>query len=453
MSELDPDAVAGFLTRVIDSDPTVAAYALDDAMNDLSALGLPPGGVVVLALSNGTPLVTLYFAALLLGLVPLAISPATPASRVAGLTKRIGAHALVAGRLTAARYGAVATHRIGPAQAVVLDSRRDSDFSPGEVLMLTSNTSGTFSVCVHRIDSLLRNAGWHARAVRLRGNDVVLVTLPLHYSYALVAQMLAGLVSGAGLVVSGPPFSVASYLSSLRTHGVTSSSVTPTIARRLIAYDDRFPPSLVALTVGGDRISPDHVARLLSLNPSGELYLTYGLTEAGPRVSTLAAHIEPPARHSSVGLPLPGVRAHIRGGTDEGELLIESDTALIRKIGAARPAPRPGVVATGDLFHIDDDGYLYFRGRLSDFVIVRGEKVSLSAVRQAAHAIPGVLTCTPAVETTEDGEVHVDLHLAVAHRDPATEREVRRRLNSSLLPSERPRHIVFAGPDSPDFRK
>ena len=56
-----------------------------------------------------------------------------------------------------------------------------------------------------------------ARYHRLRGNDVVLVTLPLHYSYALVAQMLAGLVSGAGLVVSGPPFSVASYLSSLNS--------------------------------------------------------------------------------------------------------------------------------------------------------------------------------------------------------------------------------------------
>ena len=33
---------------------------------------------------------------------------------------------------------------------------------------------------------------------------------------------------------------------------------------------------------------PEHAAELLALRPGGELYLTYGLTQAGPRVSTLA---------------------------------------------------------------------------------------------------------------------------------------------------------------------
>jgi acyl-coenzyme A synthetase/AMP-(fatty) acid ligase len=386
-------------------------------------------------------------------LVPLAISPATPSARVAELAGRIGAHALVAGRLDPARYGAGPARAVGPAQAVVLDPRQHNGFSPGEVLLLTSGTSGAFSVCVHRVGSLLRNAGRHARAVGMQAADRVLVTLPLHYSYALVAQAFAALVSGASLAVSGPPFAPARYLLALRTLGVTSSSITPTVARLLLDHGERLPPSLRMLTVGGDRLDPAQLARLLALNPSGELYVTYGLAEAGPRVATLAAHAEPAGRHSSVGLPLPGVRTQIRGGGSEGELLVESDTVQLRKIGAGRPAPRPGVIATGDLFRAGDDGYLYFRGRLSDFVVVRGEKVSLSAIRQAAQAIPGVLTGVPVVGPDELGESRVDLHIVMARLDPAAERRVRRELNSHLLPSERPRTIVFTTSDPAVFRK
>jgi len=45
--------------------------------------------------------------------------------------------------------------------------------------------------------------------------------------------------------------------------------------------------------VGGDSLAPEHVADLLRARPGRELYLTYGLTQAGARVSTLSAHAEP----------------------------------------------------------------------------------------------------------------------------------------------------------------
>src|SRR5205823_150846 len=162
-------------------------------------------------------------------------------------------------------------------------------------------------------DSLVRNARRHADAVGLTGRDTVLVNLPLFYSYAIVAQALAALVTGARLVVSGPPFSPEAYEAAVGRYAVTSSSLTPTIARLLLAQGTRLPVGLRMLTVGGDRIAPEHVTRLRSANPDVELYVTYGLTEAGPRVSTLAAHREPPGRHGSVGVPLDGVTVSLRG--------------------------------------------------------------------------------------------------------------------------------------------
>ncbi|QUQ68330.1 class I adenylate-forming enzyme family protein [Kutzneria sp. CA-103260] len=447
---LDARRVADFLDNVVDADGAASRQSLDDVTADLARLGLPAGTAVVLALSNSVQMVRTYLSALLLGLVPLAVAPATPSARIRELASRLGAGAVIAGRLAPERYGATQIHVVGAAEAVLLSGA--TSYESGQVLIPTSGTSGMFSACLHRVDSLLRNAHRHAGAVGLTSDDVVLVNLPLYYSYAMVAQVLAAYVQGAALVVSGPPFTPSAYRKALGQHGITQSSITPTIARQLLARPEGLPNGLRALAVGGDQLTADQVAALLAARPGGELYITYGLTEAGPRVSTLAAHAEPARRHASVGRPLPGVRAYLRGPDDE--LLVESDTVLVRKIGgstANRVLVADRTVATGDVFHIDDDGYLFFRGRLSDFVMVRGEKVSLTGIKQAAQAIPGVLRCVPIVRAEDDGAV-LDVEISVADPGPDTERAVRRALNSVLLPGERPSRILIAA-ESGAFQK
>jgi acyl-CoA synthetase (AMP-forming)/AMP-acid ligase II len=213
------------------------------------------------------------------------------------------------------------------------------------------------------------------------------------------------------------------------------------------------------LTVGGDRIAPGHVAELLSINPHLALYLTYGLTEAGPRVSTLAAHREPPRRHGSVGRPLTGVTTTLRpvpGPAGGAELLVASDTVMIAKVGdaaAERTLIAPGVVATGDLFRIDDDGYLYFEGRLSDFAVIRGEKVSLYSVRQLVQSLPGVVRCATRLGVDEHGASHFDLDIQVAGDAAGAEPRLRRALGSFLLPSERPRSIAVGRAELAVFQK
>ena len=459
---LEHRLVAEFLDGACDADASAGPGApLDDTLAALAALGLQPGSAVLLALSNSVHMLRLYLSALLLGLVPLAVAPATASVRVRGLAGRLGVRALIASRPDPQRYGALGVHPVPGGAAVLLEpaGAQASPYRAGDVLMSTSGTSGAFSACLHRVSSLLRNARRHARAVGLRAGDTVLVSLPLYYSYAMVAQVLAAYVSGARVVVAGPPFSPAGYLQQIADHGVTHSSVTPAVVRRLLEGGVGAPAARV-LTVGGDRLPPEHVARLLADRPGGELYVTYGLTEAGPRVSTLAAHAEPAHRYASVGLPLPGVRVWLRepvGDDGTGELMVATDTALVRKISDAGPGGRtlaaPGVVATGDVFRLDDDGYLYHRGRLSDFVVIRGEKVSLGSVRRAAHALPGVVGCVTTVGVGEDGDAFVDVEVAVTDPEPEAAQRIRRALKSFLLPGERPRTVTVIAADPQAFHK
>jgi acyl-CoA synthetase (AMP-forming)/AMP-acid ligase II len=57
-----------------------------------------------------------------------------------------------------------------------------------------------------------------------------------------------------------------------------------------------------------------------------------------------------------------------------------------------KPGPLPGekVLHTGDLFRMDEEGYLYFVGRKDDIIKTRGEKVSPREVEDVLHAMPGV---------------------------------------------------------------
>jgi acyl-coenzyme A synthetase/AMP-(fatty) acid ligase len=242
------------------------------------------------------------------------------------------------------------------------------------------------------------------------------------------------------------------YQKTLRKFSVTVSSLTPIGVRTLLQSGAEFLGELRVFSVGGDALAPELVARLLNCRRGGELYLTYGLTQAGPRVSTLAAHLESPERFASVGRPMEGTSVFLRD-TGDGmglqQLFVSSETVMKRSIGrvegrAGHDALPPRTVATGDAFEQDADGYLYFKGRLSDFINRKGEKISLAAVRRIAAQLPSVISARTLVIKGEDGGEDFDLELRVdaSMLDVKVDRD--EMLRGLLRRSEMPRSIRIA---------
>lgn len=443
--------VEGFLADAVDLEPMHhEPPALERISGALNELGLRPGEVVLIGASNGTPLLRYFFGVLCAGGVPALLAPGTPLSRVRHIAQRLGAQTLI-GPVRAAAYRDAPRRPLGPADAIrigAVDGIEPQYHDRGDVVILTSGTSGVFSGCLHRVSSLVRNARRHVESVGLRPSDTVLVNLPLNFSYALVAQATASLAIGARLVIAGPPFTPAAYATTLAEHQVTSSSLTPYLVRGLLGSGWKPSDSLRMLTVGGESLDARLTERLLDVGPGLELYLTYGLTEAGPRVSTLAAHQEPAHRLGSVGRPMPGVSVALRDPDEHGvgELLVAADTVLRRKVGveegrAGSCFAGPGQIATGDLFRIDDDGYLYFSGRLSDFVVTGGSKVSLSSIRRIANSLPGVVNSATRSYVTEDGETRFDLDLYLDDAAPEAADLAKHSLLRQLMRTERPTRI------------
>ena len=463
MEALSPETVQSFLERVQDARAEqprpVRKSSFEELGRSWRALGVRPGELVILALPNGIDLLRHFFAVLSAGGVPTLVAPNTPSARLEALVDTLGVRAVAAIRLPNGMSGIESRQTLDELQVAMFPSQKQMATNPGEVVLLTSGTSGFASGCVFGLDALLLNAARHADAIGQRADDVVLVNLPLHFSFALVAQALATMLRGGRLVISGPPFHIPSYVKAVVEHSVTVSSLTPVLVRSLLEWQGTATLGLRVLTVGGDLLPACHAEQLLQRQPETELYLTYGLTQAGPRVSTLAAHREPKHRYASTGLPLAGTGVTLEeldDGSGMKQLVVSSQTVMRRRIGfaegrAATDLRSPGVVATGDVFEQDNEGYLYFRGRLSDFIVRGGEKICLAAVRRVAVQLPHVVRAKTRVIDKPNGEADFELTLVTSAGASLDEAEYLVRLARQLRRSELPHRIEVLAEDPTQY--
>ncbi len=101
------------------------------------------------------------------------------------------------------------------------------------------------------------------------------------------------------------------------------------------------------------------------------VYDGYGLTETAGAITA-----QPPGevRFGTVGRPMPGCAVHI---AEDGEVWVSGTTVFAGYLNnpkATEAVLREGWFATGDMGHLDDEGYLVITGRKKDIIITSGGK-------------------------------------------------------------------------------
>jgi long-chain acyl-CoA synthetase len=356
-------------------------------------LALQPGSAVLIFAPNSVEFLLHWIAALANGYVPCAIAPSTKTALVNALQKSLNIAAIAGPQLDPARYQAKHSARIGAFDVVVCD-RTVPSYEPYDVLMLTTGTSGWQTACVHTVESLVCNASMTNKTLNITAADRQLVVLPMYHSYGLVTQSIGAIISGCELKIDGPPFNANRFADLIGKEDISICGITPTIARDLLRRKTVLPP-LRSMSIGGDRVSPEEVMSLLSKPFINELYITYGLTEAGPRVSVLPAHSAPVETYDSVGMPFGGVSTRIEmpAADGVGQLLVKTPSVCRRKVGGRilrQPFTSDGFLETGDLFTKDAAGYLRYVARRADILIINGEKLNTRSIDLVAELHPDV---------------------------------------------------------------
>jgi len=188
------------------------------------------------------------------------------------------------------------------------------------------------------------------------------------------------------------------------------------------------------------------------------IYEGYGLNE-----TCIVAKNSPRAhRPGSVGKVLPGKTVLIG---DDGVVSVRCDYPVSTgyTYGAPGDSERVfvgnGVVRTGDLGYLDEDGYLYIRGRADDVIVLdNGRKVIVRPIEERLAASPAIEACvlfcpnqtslvaviSPAADPVDEAAIHA--HVAASNAESAADEQVARVIIA------RPRFSVHNGLLSEQFK-
>ncbi|HVV24257.1 MAG TPA: AMP-binding protein [Pseudonocardiaceae bacterium] len=258
------------------------------------------------------------------------------------------------------------------------------------VLLPTSGSTGNPRLVRLSADAISANAAAIADVLGIGPDDIAPTSLPLHFSYGL-SVLNSHLLRGATVVIADAGLLARSFWSAVNEYGVTSLAGVPHHYRMLrrIGFDPARYPTLRTLTQAGGALEPELVTEFHTAmtRAGGRMFVMYGQTEAAPRMATLPSE-RLPAKPGSVGPALPGGGFAVSGG----EIVYRGPNVMMGYATTAADVARGddchGVLHTGDLGHLDDEGYLYVTGRSARIGKVFGHRVSLDDLENLVRA-PG----------------------------------------------------------------
>lgn len=225
--------------------------------------------------------------------------------------------------------------------------------------------------------------------LKLQSQHISISLLPFHYSYGLsilhnVMQTRSSLVLTDLSVLDRP------FWSLLETHKVTEFSAVPTIFEmiRRMRLSKTILDNLRCVTQAGGRLDPKFTKHFHQLFSQSDIaYFTmYGQTEAAPRISYVPPNLAS-EKLGSVGIPIACGDIYLqkeRADAEEGELIYKGPNVCLGYANNAADLAlgdeNKGLLKTGDLARIDEDGFIFLVGRLKRFIKLQGISANLDHI-------------------------------------------------------------------------
>ena len=258
--------------------------------------------------------------------------------------------------------------------------------------------------------------------------DRWLCCLPLSHIAGLSIVTRSAIYGTTAVVHDG--FEVERVARSLTEDRITVVSLVTTMLSRLLkAGADLAGPR--AILVGGGPVPESLLSQ--AAGRGATVVQTYGLTETCSQVTTLAPE-DALRKLGSAGRPLLSSHVRIR----DGEILVQGPTVAPGRYDES------GWLHTGDLGHIDEEGFLYVRDRIDDMIVTGGENVVPSEVEETLLLHPAVADAAVIGREDPEWQQAVTAVVVLAPGAEVTPDELRRHCAATLVGYKVPKRVELA---------
>lgn len=258
-------------------------------------------------------------------------------------------------------------------------------------VMFTSGTTGKPKGVMLTDENIITNIGYITDYFDVANCKKICIARPLLHIAVLTGELLFALCMGLTITFyeeSFIPQRLASFLSVSKTDILCA---TPTMFILLSKCAEKYPITLKACVMSGERLTESGAKKIAYSFPETEFYNVYGLTEHSPRVSALRPS-DFIRKAGSVGKPIGSVKIKV----ESGELSISSLCIMKGYLGdeeKTKEKIQNGWLMTGDMAHFDDEGYLYIDGRKDNMIIRSGVNIYPESIEESAMKISEVKDC------------------------------------------------------------
>lgn len=319
------------------------------------------------------------------------------------------------------------------APVVMLDATKDAEtienlrqiYKPGitkchpdlAVCLTTSGSTGSPKLVRLTLRNIIANAESIAEYLHIDANERPITMLPMYYSYGL-SIINSHLLKGATILLTDKSYAQREFWNFLRENEATSMSGVPytwEMLRRL-RFMRMDLPSVRTMTQAGGKLNAEIALEYIrwAKTQNKQFIVMYGQTEATARMSYLPWE-RAEEKYASIGVAIPGGKFSL---AEDGELIYQGENVSLGYAECAEDLMKGdenhGVLHTGDMARVDEDGFYYITGRKKRFVKVWGNRCNLDQVEQLVKPITTTCACAG-----------VDDHITVFVTKDGLEKEIK----------------------------
>ncbi len=263
------------------------------------------------------------------------------------------------------------------------------------VILFTSGSEKEPKVVQLSQRNILSNIDSFSQMMDIYGMDNLLAVLPYFHVFGLTINLWTPMCLGMTTITYANPLEFKTIAKIIREYKPELLVGTPLFLEGYVKQSKAGDFASIKLAVSGADKCPEHLRILYREKHDIEIFEGYGTTETSPVISANPRDRNKPG---SIGTPIPGTEIRIQNldtGADcavgeTGKILVKGDGVMqgyLNDIEESSLRLKSGWYDTGDLGYLDEDGYLWHKGRLKRFVKIGGEMVSLVMVEETMNAL------------------------------------------------------------------